>query len=314
MNNKKEKEEVIDGEIVEEDNTEKLSKADIVLPVNIDGMKEAWKRFLQVKESLLDSDRVKYNKYGYLAKPDEAGKDFIVKSGWRKVATAFNLTIDQNIGTPNKVWGEDSEGKYYTWLFPISPIRVIAPNGRYVDSVGVCSSRKPFFSKKGDTRIDPSEEDIVLMAQTVGINRGISDMVGGGEVSGEEMIGKQTSTNNKSKTKSKGEFDWSKIDLNAIPKWGYGKNRKTPPIVKRLFAIANRLITDKDEIKDTFYSITKKEHSYEYNYGDIKKYMNFYKSWKKARRRIYQKLKMILKNMNLRAALNYQSLFERIIR
>jgi len=188
------KDEIIEGEVVENEVMEvgeQLSKSDIVLPVNIEGMKEAWKRFLEVKKSLLTSDRVKYNKYGHIAKANEEGKDYIIKSGWRKVATAFNLSIDQNRSTPQKIWGEDGEGKYYTWLFSI---RIIAPNGRYVDSIGVCSSRKPFFSKKGDTRIDPSEEDIVLMAQTVGINRGISDMVGGGEVSGEEMIGKEQST------------------------------------------------------------------------------------------------------------------------
>lgn len=183
--------EITDVDVIEEDKKE-LMKLDGALPVDIEGMKEEWKRFQEVKNALLDSDRVKYNKWGYIAKPGEEGKDYIIKPGWRKVATAFRLSIDQNISTPQKIWGEDGEGKYYTWLFPI---RAIAPNGRYVDSIGVCSSRKPFFSKKGDTRIDPSEEDIVLMAQTVGINRAISDMVGGGEVSGEEMLGKNTEQN-----------------------------------------------------------------------------------------------------------------------
>lgn len=177
-----------DRQYKDEEVTElELSKSDIVLPVNIEGMEEAYRRFQQVKSKLMVNDLVKYNQYGYIAKDNENGKEYIVKSGWRKIATAFNISIDMNVGTPQKIYGEDKEGKYYTWLFPV---RAIAPNGKYIDSIGACSSRKAFFSKKNNQRIDPQEEDIILMAQTVGINRAISDLVGGGEVSGEEMAGK----------------------------------------------------------------------------------------------------------------------------
>ncbi len=63
-------------------------------------------------------------------------------------------------------------------------------------------------------------------------------------------------------------FDWSKLDLNKKPYW---KDKQAPPIIKRLFAIAQKKIPDKNDIKAVFHSITNKEHSYEYTYGDIKK-------------------------------------------
>jgi len=85
----------------------------------------------------------------------------------------------------------------------------------------------------------------------------------------EEM--KKITSNNITTGTSNKTFDWSKLDLNKKPFWGYGDKRKTPPIIKRLYAIAKRLISPKEEIEITFHSISSKEHSYDYTYGDIKK-------------------------------------------
>jgi phage recombination protein Bet len=82
------------------------------------------------------------------------------------------------------------------------------------------------------------------------------------------------------KTKDKSTFDWSKLDdrLDEKPKWNINPKTKKrtapPPIIKRLFAIGNKYF-DSKELKKTFYSITNKEHSYEYTYGDIKKIDEF---------------------------------------
>jgi hypothetical protein len=253
-----------------------LKESDIVLPVSIEGMQKAWDRFQQVKKALLSSDVVKYNKFGYIADSGDEGKDYIVKSGWRKIATAFNLSIDMNIGEPKKIYGEDGEGKYYTWLFPV---RAIAPNGKYQDSIGACSSRKAFFSKKNKQRIDPQEEDIILMAQTVGINRAISDLVGGGEVSGEEMIGKERNTSEQPKaiiTTTQPVFDRSKLNPNAKPPTKINPKTKKEycPTISRLYIIATSppekkgYGMDQDDFHKLCLDTTGKEHSKDYTNQD----------------------------------------------
>lgn len=274
---KTKKEEIIEGEVVESNSLSKFGLARqsaIVKPVDVEGTLEAYRQFEEIKKKLLtDNDYMWFDENGKPTTPDK-GKPFIKKSGWRKIKTAFGISI-QFLNDGIRTEGVDKEGKYYVWRYKI---RGVTPNGIYQDGDGAASSRKAFFSKKYGTRIDPEEEDIILTAQTVGINRVISDLVGGGEVSAEEMIGKNQSMNkaiitskNTATDNSNKTFDWSKLDLNKKPFWGYGDKRKTPPIVKRLYAIAKRLISPKEEIEITFHSITNKEHSYEYTYGDIKK-------------------------------------------
>jgi len=69
------------------------------------------------------------------------------------------------------------------------------------------------------------------------------------------------------------DFDWSKIDLNKVPKWSFSKDKKpvAPPIVKRLFAIAKNYNISKKDFFETSKFLTGKEHSYQWTYGDIKK-------------------------------------------
>ncbi len=68
------------------------------------------------------------------------------------------------------------------------------------------------------------------------------------------------------------DFDWSKLDLNKIPKWELSKDKKplAPPIVKRLFAISKKYNIPPDEFKTICKNVTDKEHSYEWTYGNIK--------------------------------------------
>ena len=115
------------------------------------------------------------------AKRKEASAEYIKRSGWRKFGLAFNLNI--HVLEMWKDWEEDSHGKYYVWN---ARVRVEHPAGKFVESIGVCSSRDPFFAKRGDRYIEPDEKNIKLKAQTVGINRGISDLIGGGVMSAEE--------------------------------------------------------------------------------------------------------------------------------
>lgn len=56
-------------------------------------------------------------------------------------------------------------------------------------------------------------------------------------------------------------FDWSKLDLTKIA---------SPKMIKRLFAIQKKLLITDNEFKLATTDITKKEHSKEWNYGDVK--------------------------------------------
>ncbi|MEE9174057.1 MAG: hypothetical protein V3U30_03665 [Thermoplasmata archaeon] len=120
------------------------------------------------------------------AKRKEASVEYIKRSGWRKFGLAFNLNI--HVLEMWKDWEEDSHGKYYVWN---ARVRVEHPAGKYVESIGVCSSRDPFFAKRGDRYIEPDEKNIKLKSETVGINRGISDLIGGGVMSAEETEGRR---------------------------------------------------------------------------------------------------------------------------
>jgi phage recombination protein Bet len=69
------------------------------------------------------------------------------------------------------------------------------------------------------------------------------------------------------------DFDWSKLDLNAKPKVKLSADKKpiTPPIIKRLFAIQKKYGISADDYKMLCMRVTKKEHSSQWTYGDIKK-------------------------------------------
>src|SRR5439155_12988301 len=98
------------------------------------------------------------------------GKPYILKSGWRTLAFAFNLS-DEVVYHEK----EEKDG-VITWRIHT---RVTAPNGRSVVGVAACSSNERRFAH-------PSH-DVYAMASTRSKNRAISDILGLGEVSAEEM-------------------------------------------------------------------------------------------------------------------------------
>lgn len=125
---------------------------------------QAFKLFQDIKKKLIDKDDIQ-------TITDKRGNKsgFIKKSGWRKIATAFNLT-DEII----RHWKEE-DGDGYTWRVEV---RVTAPNGRSTIAIGSCSTKERNFAHE--------EHDVFATAHTRAKNRGISDLVGGGQASAEE--------------------------------------------------------------------------------------------------------------------------------
>jgi hypothetical protein len=135
----------------------------VVPPLSVSEILEHFNRIQELKRRLIDpeSDIV-------LIK----GKPYIKKSGWRKLAFAFNLSDE--IVREEKEERPDGEIIYRIWT------KVTAPNGRYVVAVGCASSRERDFAHPA--------HDPYALAATRSKNRAISDIIGLGELSAEELL------------------------------------------------------------------------------------------------------------------------------
>ncbi len=100
------------------------------------------------------------------------GRPYVKRSGWRKFALVFNIS-DEILSAEKEI--EDGET---TWRIQV---RAWAPNRRSVIGIGACSTRERTFAHP--------EHDIYTIAHTRAKNRAISDLIGPGEVSAEELQG-----------------------------------------------------------------------------------------------------------------------------
>ena len=139
---------------------------------------EIFKLYEDAKSKILGENDVLW--IGEDGKPTTVGKGrpHIKRSGWRKLARFFGLSC--HIISREKIMNGD--GKNYQWIYHVMASH---PSGATQDAQGVASSKDKFFTKGG--RIEAKEENVILKAQTVAFNRAISDLLGGGEVSAEEV-------------------------------------------------------------------------------------------------------------------------------
>jgi len=121
----------------------------------------AWHEFQSLKSAILSRSDLQHI----------SGRDYVKKSGWRKLATFYNLTdrIVEERQIPL------DKGDYY-WKIKVE---CTAPNGRVTEGVGICASTERKFSHP--------EHDIYATAHTRAKNRSISDMIAAGDVSAEEL-------------------------------------------------------------------------------------------------------------------------------
>lgn len=130
-------------------------------------------------------------------------KSFVKKSGWRKLAVAFNVSTE----LISSSYQHDDTGRTATATMVV---RATAPNGRTMDGLGVCDIHerccpaawgqpcpKRDWAKhtccsdgcNGRTHFTNAQHDIPATAMTRATNRACSDLFGMGEVSAEEMYG-----------------------------------------------------------------------------------------------------------------------------
>lgn len=178
------------------------SENSLIQPVSdISDVVSLYDRFEEIKSELLDKEDT----------TSIQGNVHVNKSGWRKIATAFNLSVEI---VDHEIWVEDGIVKARVVA------RATAPNGKVSTEIGMCASNEAnsMTRLEGNAEVSKDqvsekyggfdEEDILLVdsawrglhdprevnehnilatAATRAKNRAISDCVGGGEVSAEEI-------------------------------------------------------------------------------------------------------------------------------
>lgn len=140
---------------------------EIVAPIDVNRLAEAFKTFQEFKQRLLTKDD----------SVTIAGRQYLKKSAWRKWALACSVSDEIISYDRVPAQGKDQEGNF---SYRIVVRAFHEKSGR--SSVGVAVA-----SKKEKKEWTHEEHDIFTLAHTRAKNRAIADLVGGGEVSAEEM-------------------------------------------------------------------------------------------------------------------------------
>lgn len=168
--------------------------------IDVDYALQEWDAYQRLcKDLLTDSD---YQVYTKKEKGKTITKRFPKKSAWFKLGRAFNVNtqiIDKEFVLTKT--GETKEAYYC--------IRATLPNGRTVESDGSCSRHE-----KG--KENSTSHTIRSTAKTRATNRAISELIGAGEVSAEEL------------DSSFGNENFNEvIEVEAEPKFQTAKELKT---------------------------------------------------------------------------------------
>lgn len=158
----------------------------------------AWQQFQELKKQLLDASD--YQSYTETINKEKKEKRFVKKSGWRKIASAFGVSLETISEEIRNFIAPDGN----THVVYVYRVRAIAPGGnRSSDGVGACDTTESRFQKiiwgkeRGEKigyEVAYKVNDLMATAYTRAANRAISDLVGGGEVSAEEVTSEDTYT------------------------------------------------------------------------------------------------------------------------
>ena len=153
--------EPVQGEIV---------RAGPLLPMDVAQAEQAMSAYQELCASVLEPG-------DWIGHPGEP-ESFVKRSGWQKLATFYSVTtelLDRRVE-------RDDEGRP-TRAYVLA--RATAANGRHADGDGACGVNEPRFANaRGRQKI---EHDLPATAATRASNRAISNLIGFGAVSAEEV-------------------------------------------------------------------------------------------------------------------------------
>lgn len=127
------------------------------------------------------------------------GKKFRKKSGWRKIAAFMGISVDIVESTHETI------GKTFAWHFTCKAIH--AKSGRYAIGTGSCDAFEKAklmegkymiynrFNRVWEEAQPNSIHNIRTTAETRAFNRAVSNLVGGGELSADEIINEEEEPN-----------------------------------------------------------------------------------------------------------------------
>lgn len=197
---------IADDKIKEEEEMEgkEMVVAPIVTPaVSAEEALAAWKRYEDLKSSIVTAND----------KQDIQGKTYLKKSYWRKIATFFNLSCE--------CMTDERQDRLDFFTYEIT-YKATAPNGRFSYGDGACSS-----NEKG---LEKTEHNTRAIAHTRAYNRAVSNLVGGGEVSYEEVVA-STAPPEALKDKPK-KISKPRGDLTEVLQFGKYKGKSLEEIYK----------------------------------------------------------------------------------
>lgn len=170
-----------------EENRALVPSGVVALPIPVEQAVKDWEQYQDLCRRLLDE--ADYQTIGV--------KRFRKKSGWRKLARAFNIT-DEIVASSIQ---RDDGGRVISAEFTI---KATAPNGRSADGWASCSIAERGHDEDilddyngveckgpcdGRKHFSLPDHTIPATAHTRAKNRAISDLIGAGEVSAEEIEG-----------------------------------------------------------------------------------------------------------------------------
>jgi hypothetical protein len=150
------------------------AEREVLMPLDPERVVEGMRQYQRLLRDLLEpSDWQTEDKNG-----NPLDRPFLKKSGWRKIARAFNLSFER---VDSRVEREEDGTPVRAEVW----IRAVAPNGQFGDGDGYCSADEVRFKTwKGRQKL---ENDLRSTATTRAKNRATADLVGMGEVSAEEI-------------------------------------------------------------------------------------------------------------------------------
>jgi len=144
--------------------TEEQSTTSVVPRPNIEGTIAAMKAFEELKQKVLNAnDSIMIQ-----------GKSYIKRSGWQKIAMALGISTEI-VSIKREQVGD-------VWIVEVVA-RAKTPLGRISENVAVCDSIE---FRKG--ALQDTLHNIESKATTRAKDRAISDLVGGGQVTAEEIL------------------------------------------------------------------------------------------------------------------------------
>ncbi len=155
--------------------------------VDIDAAEKYFRDYQELSRRILDSSDVMKKKYTDKKTGEIKEIEVKIKSAWRKLAWCYRVSTEIIEERKETITDENfNEGFVYHFK-----VKAASPNGREMPGIGSCSSLE-----KG---IPKTEHNARGIAHTRATNRAISDLLGLGELSGEELDDDEDETGKQSK-------------------------------------------------------------------------------------------------------------------